>query len=77
MLGVPRDPFDREKGWKELGLNGNGRELKETPTSLGWKEGAVIAFAFVGDEKEKEKEKGEERFWVESSNVEELYPEED
>jgi hypothetical protein len=62
------------KGWTELDTIGGGG-IKECPKSLGVKDGSAIAFAFVtGDDAE---EKDGDGFWVEFSNVDELYPEED
>lgn len=49
-LGEPIDIFEPSKGWTELDTVSGG--LKECPQSLGLKDGAVIAFAFL--------EKGEE-----------------
>lgn len=71
ILGVPKDVFDLEKGWEELNISGAG--LKETPKSLGLKDGAQLAFAFA--ESEAWTKTGE--FYVEFSNVDELYPEEE
>lgn len=71
MLGVPKDTYDLEKGWDELALSAAG--LKETPKSLGIKDGAMLAFAFADEECWAEK--GE--FDVQFSNVDELYPEEE
>ncbi|CAL3972339.1 hypothetical protein PZA11_004519 [Diplocarpon coronariae] len=70
VLGVPKDPFDLEKGWEELDLTTAG--LKETPKSLGIADGAQIAFAFASEET---REKG--HFKVEVPNVAELYPDEE
>jgi len=71
VLGVPKDTYDLEKGWDELALSAAG--LKETPKSLGIKDGAMLAFAFADEECWAEK--GE--FDVQFSNVDELYPEEE
>lgn len=44
-LGVPIDIYEPSKGWTELDTTSGG--LKECPKSLGLKDGAVIAFAFL------------------------------
>ena len=71
ILGVPKDVYDIEKGWEELNIAGTG--LKETPKSLGLKDGAQLAFAFA--ESEVWTKTG--TFHVEYSNLDELYPEEE
>jgi len=74
ILGVPVDQYDMSKGWTELDTTAGG-EIRESPKSLGVKDGSAIAFAFVtGDDAE---ERVGDGFWVEFSNVDELYPEED
>ncbi|CAG8952875.1 hypothetical protein HYFRA_00007589 [Hymenoscyphus fraxineus] len=70
VLGVPNDAYDPSKGWSELDT-GNG--LKETPKSLGVKDGSMIAFVFVPEGEED----SEPEFKVEFCNLEELYPEEE
>jgi len=44
-LGVPIDIYEPSKGWTELDTTTGG--LKECPRSLGLKDGAIIAFAFL------------------------------
>jgi len=46
--------------------------MRENPKSLGLKDGSVVAFAFTSEEK-----KGEDIFYVETVNMDELYPEEE
>jgi hypothetical protein len=67
-LGVLADVYEPSKGWTELDTNAGG--LKESPKSLGLKDGAIVAFAFLpeGDVGEKEAE-----FVVEWSSYEENY----
>lgn len=60
-----------EKGWEELAVASAG--LKESPKSLGLKDGDQIAFAFADEENWVEKRE----FQVDFSNVDELYPEEE
>ncbi|KAH7319438.1 hypothetical protein BKA65DRAFT_465368 [Rhexocercosporidium sp. MPI-PUGE-AT-0058] len=71
VLGVPKDNYDMDKGWDELAVSAAG--LKESPKSLGLKDGAMIAFAFA--DSEHWTNNGE--FHVEFSNVDELYPDEE
>jgi len=49
--------------------------LKETPKSLGLKDGAKLAFAFVDGEDEEKEVKG--LFFVEYPDVAALYPDEE
>lgn len=72
ILGVPIDVYEPSKGWTELATSGGG--IKESPKSLGLKDGSVVAFAFVNGEDRAEKE-GE--FIVEWSSYEDQYPEEE
>jgi hypothetical protein len=72
VLGVQTDAYDPSKGWDEL--NTGIGIISETPKNLGLKDGAKIAFAFLGEE-EPGKE-GKELFHVEYPNLDELYPEE-
>lgn len=68
LLGVPVDTYEPGKGWVEITTDGG---IKESPKSLGLKDGCMIAFAFV------EGEQGDEtvEFHVEFSSYEEQYPE--
>jgi len=73
VLGVQVEQYDPSKGWDELDTRGGG--MKETPRSLGLKDGTKIAFAFVDvDEEDKE---AKELFYVEYPDVAALYPEEE
>ncbi len=72
VLGVQIDSYDPSKGWDEL--NTGSGIINESPKSLGLKDGAKIAFAFVGEEEEDKEAK--ELFHVEYPNLDELYPEE-
>ncbi len=69
-MGVPRDVYDLGKGWEELSTRTEG--IRETPRSLGLKDAAQIAFAFADSE-----DFTADDFYVEFSNVDELYPDED
>jgi len=69
-LGVPADQHDISKGWTELDTGAQGG-LKETPRSLGLKDGGMVAFAFDGDEDKRTE------FHVEFSDESQLYPEEE
>ena len=72
ILGVPNDVYDNSKGWSELDTDAGGG-IKESPKSMGLKDGSMLAFAFVpATDEEMQPE-----FYVEFSNVEELYPEEE
>jgi hypothetical protein len=73
VLGVPVDPYEPSKGWDELDTGEAG--IKETPNSLGLKDGSKIAFAFVDGMEEDEEVK--DLFYVEYPDVEALYPEEE
>jgi hypothetical protein len=66
-LGVPIDVYDPRKGWTELDVTSGG--LKECPKTLGLKDGAIIAFAFL----EKDEEFGEPVFDVEWSSYEDNF----
>ena len=68
LLGVPVDTYEPSKGWVEITTDGS---IKESPKSLGLKDGSMIAFAFI------EGEGGEEtvEFHVEFSSYEDQYPE--
>jgi hypothetical protein len=70
-LGVPIDNFDPSKGWREIDTTSG--DLKECPKSLGLKDGAVIAFAFL----ESDDEFGEPVFEVEWSSYEDNFDMED
>jgi hypothetical protein len=72
VLGVPVDPYELSKGWDELDTRGGG--MKETPRSLGLKDGSKIAFAFAENDEDKE---AKELFYVEVPDVDALYPEDD
>lgn len=73
VLGVPKDIYDPTKGWDELNT---GRGVaKESPRSLGLKDGSQIAFAIV-DEDEEDKE-AKDLFLVEYSDVNALYPDDE
>lgn len=72
MLGVPVDPYEPSKGWDELDIRAGG--IKETPKSLGLKDGSKIAFAFTDGEEDKA---AKELFYVEYPDLEALYPEEE
>jgi hypothetical protein len=72
ILGVANDIYDSSKGWSELDTNAGGG-IKETPKSMELKDSSMLAFSFVpASDKDKQPE-----FYVEFSNVEELYPEEE
>jgi hypothetical protein len=73
VLGVPKDIYDPSKGWDELNIRGGG--MKESPRSLGLKDGSQVAFAFV-DENEEDKE-AKDLFHVEYSDVNALYPDDE
>ena len=47
-LAVPIDSYEPEKGWTELATNPG--DIRESPRSLGLKDGALIAFAFIEGE---------------------------
>ncbi|KAB8304127.1 hypothetical protein EYC80_003547 [Monilinia laxa] len=49
-LALPRDAQDPKKGWTELDLG-----LGDTPGGLGLRDGAVLAFKFLGDDEETER----------------------
>lgn len=68
LLGVPVDTYEPSKGWVEIATDWN---IKESPKSLGLKDGSMIAFTFI------EGEEGEEtaEFHVEFSSYEDQYPE--
>jgi hypothetical protein len=68
LLGVPVDSYEPSKGWVEITTDGG---LKESPKSLGLKDGSMIAFTFVNGEQ------GDEplEFHVQFSSYEEQYPE--
>jgi hypothetical protein len=67
LLGVPVDVYEPSKGWVEITTDGG---IKESPKSLGLKDGSVVAFAFIdGDEGGESME-----FNVEWSSYEEQYP---
>ena len=70
ILGLPKDMYDPGKGWTEFDTSSVGGGIKKSPKSLGLKDGAQIAFAFVGDDEEVV-------FHVEYSNIDEMYPEDD
>jgi hypothetical protein len=70
ILGLPKDIHDLNNGWTEFDTSSVKVGIKESPKSLGLKDGAQIAFAFVGDDEEV-------AFHVEFSNVDELYPEDE
>jgi hypothetical protein len=72
VLGVPIDQYDPSKGWDELDTRGAG--IKESPKSLGLKDGSKLAMAFVEDGEDKE---AKELFYVEYPDVEALYPEDE
>lgn len=69
LLGVPVDSYEPSKGWVEITTDGG---VKESPKSLGLKDGCMIAFTFV------EGEQGEDpaEFHVEFSSYEDQYPDE-
>ncbi len=67
-LGVPKDQFDWTKGWTELDTDDSG--TKESPKSLGIKDGGMVAFAFNAEIPADRDE--DDLFNVEFSNVEEL-----
>jgi hypothetical protein len=69
---VPNDVYNNSKGWSELNADAGGG-IKETPKSMGLKEGSMLAFSFVPSTDEET----QPEFYVEFSNVEELYPEEE
>jgi hypothetical protein len=73
VLGVQVDPYEPSKGWDELDTRGGG--VKETPKSLGLKDGSKLAFAFVYENDEDKETK--ELFHVEYPDVDALYPEEE
>jgi len=73
VLGVPKDTYDPSKGWDELNTRGAG--MKESPRSLGLKDGSQIAFAFVDEDKEDKEAK--DLFHVEYSDVNALYPDDE
>jgi len=66
VLAVPIDIYEPSKGWTELATRAGG--IKETPKSLGLKDGGLLAFAFVGGKGE-----GDYDFAVEWSSYDEQY----
>jgi hypothetical protein len=60
------DVYDPSKGWTEINTSGGG--IKESPRSLGLKDGSVLAFAFTNAE-------GTGEFKVEWSSYDEAYGE--
>ncbi|RDL32951.1 Uncharacterized protein BP5553_08390 [Venustampulla echinocandica] len=70
-LGALVDAYDPSRGWTELD-NTPGGGNKESPKSLGLKDGGMVAFTFVNSDDVETPE-----FHVEFCNVEELYPEEE
>ena len=64
---MPIDVYEPSKGWTELDTTSGG--LKECPLSLGLKDGAIIAFAFLKEEEEF----GEPVFEVEWSSYDDNY----
>jgi hypothetical protein len=71
LLGVPIDVYEPSKGWVEITTDGGA---KESPKSLGLKDGSVIAFAFVEGARDEGAEGVE--FNVEWSNYEDQYADE-
>jgi len=70
VLGVPVD--QSSKGWDELDTRGPG--MKESPKSLGLKDGSKLAMAFVAEGEDKE---AKELFYVEYPDVDALYPDDE
>jgi hypothetical protein len=68
-LGVLIDVYETDKGWNEIATDDSG--IKESPRSLGLKDGAAIAFAFTDGEEDNVE------FKVEWSSYEEQYPEDE
>lgn len=52
-LGVPIDTFEPDKGWVEL--NTSMGDIIESPKSLGLKDNAIVAFAFIEGEGDEQK----------------------
>jgi hypothetical protein len=73
VLGVQKDQYEPSKGWDELDTRGGG--MNESPKSLSLKDGAKIAFAFVGDDEEDKETK--DLFHVEYPDIDALYPDEE
>ncbi|KUJ24431.1 uncharacterized protein LY89DRAFT_679575 [Mollisia scopiformis] len=46
-LAEPADQYDISKGWTELDIGG---DIRETAGSMKLKDGAILSFAFTGDE---------------------------
>lgn len=69
-LGAPVDAYDPSKGWAEFDTTSDAGN-KESPKSLGLKDGGMVAFTFVNGD-----DPGPPEFNVEFCNVDELYPEE-
>jgi hypothetical protein len=65
-LGSLDDPLADEKTWTVLNTGATG--LKETPISLGLKDGSILAFSFVNDPEEDDPE-----FVVEWSSYDDHY----
>jgi hypothetical protein len=85
---VPVDAHDMEKGWRQLGgVVRDALGLKESPKTLGIKDGGVLAFRFRGEDEgyEDEDEEGEgeeaggetQKFVVEWPSYDETYGEAD
>jgi hypothetical protein len=68
VLGLPIDVYEPSKGWEEI--ISSGSSTKDTPKSLGLKDGSVLAFAFREGEGEGD---GEAEFSVEWSSYDEQY----
>jgi hypothetical protein len=86
-LAVPVDVHNIEKGWRQLGRPGeDALGLKESPKTLGIKDGGVLAFRFRGEDErdgddDEEEAEGEEvgedtqKFVVEWPSYDETYGE--
>lgn len=72
-FGVPVDIYEMSKGWEELNTGGAAGGMKESPKSLGLKDGSCLAFRFAGEEEGDE----DDLFSVEWPDYEELYGERD
>ncbi|PQE31493.1 Kinesin 6 protein [Rutstroemia sp. NJR-2017a WRK4] len=68
-LGVPKDIYEPSKGWTELHVG-----VGDTPSSMGLKDGSLVAFRF---ESEDEEEEGSGEFEVKFPSYAEEYGEEE
>jgi hypothetical protein len=81
VLGIPTDENDPTKGWEELKLSVGGWGMKDSPKSLGLRDGSLIAFRFRNEEEDEDGNEvdgaEEDRFEVAWSSYDENYGEPD